>query len=176
MRVWRCPEPAGMEQVRARIAEIRARFRSERVEFGALVSAAGGRAARPPEQMAQAIDAAAAKHGLDPALLAAVAQCESGWRTDAVSPKGALGLMQLMPKTARALGAADPFDVEQNLDAGASYLREQLDRFGGDLALALAAYNAGPGAVARFGGIPPYAETEQFVSRVLNLLQGKGVP
>ncbi len=176
MRVRECPVPTGMAEVKARMAEIRARFHSPRARFGAMVAAAAGRADKPSGKVAEAISAAAARYGIDPAVLSAVVQCESGWRPDAVSPRGAMGLMQLMPKTAGLLGVTDPFDVEQNVDAGARYLREQLDRFGGDLSLALAAYNAGPGAVTRFGGIPPYAETEQFVAKVLHLLPGIAVP
>jgi soluble lytic murein transglycosylase-like protein len=107
---------------------------------------------------------------MDPALVAAVARAESGFNPAAVSPAGAQGLMQLMPSTARGLGVTDPFDPAQNLDGGARYLRAQLDRFG-DPALALAAYNAGPGAVSRAGGIPPYAETQTYVQRVLGYYQ-----
>jgi soluble lytic murein transglycosylase-like protein len=115
------------------------------------------------------ISEAAAKYNIDPALLKAVIHAESGFKPNAVSPAGAQGLMQLMPSTAAALGVTDPFDPEQNIYAGARYLRAQLDRFGGDVALALAAYNAGPGAVARYGGVPPYKETQRYVQRVLEL-------
>ena len=112
--------------------------------------------------------AAARRHGLDPDLLWAVARAESGLNPHAVSPAGAMGLMQLMPATARALGVRDPFDPEQNVEAGARYLRQQLERFG-DIRLALAAYNAGPHAVERYGGVPPYRETQAYVERVLAL-------
>lgn len=110
---------------------------------------------------------AARQYGLDPALIAAIIQQESGGQQYATSPRGARGPMQLMPDTARALGVTDPYDVRQNILAGARYLREQLDRFGGNLELALAAYNAGPGAVQQHGGIPPYAETRAYVPAVL---------
>jgi soluble lytic murein transglycosylase-like protein len=113
------------------------------------------------------IDAAAAKHGIDPALLRALVRQESGFDPAARSPAGATGLTQLMPGTAASLGVTDATDPAQALDGGARYLRQQLDRFGGDERLALAAYNAGPGAVARHGGVPPYAETQQYVERVL---------
>lgn len=113
------------------------------------------------------IDAAAAKHGIDPALLRALVRQESGFDPAARSPAGASGLTQLMPGTAASLGVTDPTDPVQALDGGARYLRQQLDRFGGDERLALAAYNAGPGAVSRHGGVPPYAETQQYVERVL---------
>jgi soluble lytic murein transglycosylase-like protein len=113
------------------------------------------------------IDAAAARNGVDPALLRGLIRQESNFDPTATSPAGARGLAQLMPGTAAGLGVTDPFDPAQSIDAGARYLRSQLDRFGGDPAKALAAYNAGPGAVQRYGGVPPYAETQQYVQRVL---------
>jgi len=112
------------------------------------------------------ITAAANKHGVDPALLAGLVKQESNFNPDAGSPAGAQGLTQLMPATAASLGVTDVHDPAQALDGGAKYLRQQLDRFGGDVARALAAYNAGPGAVERFGGVPPYAETQEYVRRV----------
>jgi soluble lytic murein transglycosylase-like protein len=126
-------------------------------------------AVSPASDIQAAIASAAARHGLDPAVLTALAHVESGFRADAVSPDGALGIAQLMPQTAREMGVADPFDLRAGLEGGARYLKEQLGRFSGNLALALAAYNAGPAAVARYGGIPPYPETQRFVSRVLDL-------
>lgn len=110
---------------------------------------------------------AAQRYGLDSLLVASVVEVESGFRSDRVSPRGALGLMQLMPDTAAELRAEDPTDPQQNLDAGARYLRLLIDRFDGDLLLALAAYNAGPNAVIRAGGVPPYRETQQYVEKVL---------
>jgi soluble lytic murein transglycosylase-like protein len=115
---------------------------------------------------ADEITAAAQRNGIDPALLAGLVKQESGFNANAVSPAGARGLTQLMPSTAAGLGVTDPTDPAQALEGGAKYLRQQLDRFGGDVAKALAAYNAGPGAVEKFGGVPPYAETQNYVQRV----------
>jgi soluble lytic murein transglycosylase-like protein len=109
------------------------------------------------------ITAAAKKHGIDPALLAGLVKQESGFNPTAGSSAGARGLTQLMPGTAAGLGVTDVLDPIQNLDGGAKYLRQQLDAFGGDVTRALAAYNAGPGAVQRYGGVPPYAETQNYV-------------
>lgn len=111
---------------------------------------------------------AAAQQGLDPALVHAVVQVESGFNPQAVSPAGAKGLMQLMDGTARALGVRDPFNAAENVAAGTRYLRQLLTQFG-DERLALAAYNAGPGAVRRYGGVPPFAETQRYVATVLAL-------
>lgn len=113
------------------------------------------------------IDAAAQKYGLDPALLKGLIKQESGFNPNAGSSAGAQGLTQLMPGTARSLGCTNPLDPAQSIDAGARYLRQQLDTFGGDVRKALAAYNAGPGAVQRYGGVPPYAETQDYVQKVM---------
>ena len=119
------------------------------------------------DDLARYIESAAEAASLPDSLLRAVVEVESGGRSEAVSPAGAQGLMQLMPTTAAELGVTNPFDPKQNLEGGARYLAEQLDRFDGDLRLALAAYNAGPGAVKRHGGVPPYPETERYVESVL---------
>jgi hypothetical protein len=110
---------------------------------------------------------AAREHGLDPHLLTEVIRAESGFDPRAVSPAGAKGLMQLMDATARSLGVQDPFDPAQNIRAGARYLAGLLERYGGDVRRALAAYNAGPGAVDRHHGVPPYRETQQYVGKIL---------
>ena len=112
------------------------------------------------------IERVARENGLDPSLIKAVALVESGFEPRAVSAKGARGIMQLMPATARQYGVTDLQDPYQSLRAGAQHLRGLLDEFGGDLTLALAAYNAGSGAVRRYGGVPAYAETRDYISRV----------
>jgi soluble lytic murein transglycosylase-like protein len=120
-----------------------------------------------PAELAPLIESAAQRAGVDPALVAAIARAESGFRADAGSPAGAQGLMQLMPSTAAGLGVTNLKDPEQSLNGGARYLRQMLDQFGGDTEKALAAYNAGPGAVTRYGGVPPYSETAAYVPKVM---------
>jgi hypothetical protein len=114
---------------------------------------------------AQLADTAARKYGLPGSLLRSVMKAESGFQPEAVSPKGAIGLMQLMPGTAKTFNA-DPRDPAQNVDAGARYLRALLEKYGGALRHALAAYNAGPGTVQKYGGVPPFAETLEYIRRV----------
>jgi soluble lytic murein transglycosylase-like protein len=115
------------------------------------------------------IESAATRHDVDARIVKAVIQVESAFQPRARSPKGAMGLMQLMPKIARHYEARNPYDPASNIDAGTQYLKRLLDEF--ELPLALAAYNAGEGAVRRFGGIPPYAETQAYVTKVLGLLR-----
>jgi soluble lytic murein transglycosylase-like protein len=128
-------------------------------------------AALPESELDPLIRSAAAKHGVDAAVLRAMMRQESGFRPCAVSSQGAMGLMQLMPDTAEGLKVADVFDAAQNLDAGAVYLKQMLDRFKGNLALALAAYNAGPERIA--GKIPSIPETQDYVARILKSLENE---
>lgn len=121
----------------------------------------------PPSPYDGIIQRAASREGVDPKLIDAVIRQESGFRADAVSKAGAVGLMQLMPATARDLGVADPFDAQANVAGGTRLLRSLLDRYGGRLDLALAAYNAGPAAVDRYGGVPPYPETKAYVDDIM---------
>jgi soluble lytic murein transglycosylase-like protein len=170
--------------VTARVAELQARAGQAPapaapppvtgIPFAAQLGAAAATVAAPAPAVAGSatpydatIQASAARNGVDPALLRGLIRQESGFDPAATSPAGAQGLTQLMPATAAALGVADPRDPAQSIEGGARYLRQQLDRFGGDVPRALAAYNAGPGAVQRFGGVPPYAETQGYVRNVL---------
>jgi len=173
-----------LQMVKARIEEIRRRFVDlQGLRPGAFrgpseVAASGFQEALHqaherdcipcPEELEPVIARAADRYGVDPAVIKAVIRAESGFRSDAVSRVGALGFMQLMPGTARALGV-DPTDTEQNIDGGTRYLKQQIDRFG-SLELALAAYNAGPGTIVRYGGMPPYAETRRYVEDVLSYM------
>ena len=128
-----------------------------------------------PKELSSLIEQAAKDEGLDSALLDALVAAESAYDPNARSRAGALGLTQIMPDTAQALGIANPFDPLQNLKGGAKYLSQMISRYGGDLQLALAAYNAGPNAVDRFSGVPPYSETQTYVNRILELYrQRKG--
>jgi soluble lytic murein transglycosylase-like protein len=128
-----------------------------------IVPAAG--APKLPQSPQELADAAADRYGLPRALVRTVMAAESGMMSNALSSKGAIGLMQLMPDTARELGV-DPYDPEQNVDGGVRYLRALLIRYDGGLRHALAAYNAGPGAVDKYKGVPPYAETIEYVARI----------
>jgi soluble lytic murein transglycosylase-like protein len=124
-----------------------------------------------PKVFEPIIQEAADKHGLDPALIRGVMRFESAFQPMAVSSAGAIGLMQLMPEVAKELGVKDIFDPYENIMAGARYLRELLDRHNGKVDLALASYNAGPGAVARYNGVPPYRETRNYVKGITQFLR-----
>jgi len=119
-----------------------------------------------------AIERAAARHNVDPSLVRSVVKVESNFNPNAVSRAGAMGLMQLMPSTARSLNVSNPFDPQQNVDAGVRHLRKLLDSYNGNVRLSLAAYNAGSGAVARSAGVPHFRETQDYVRRITNLYNG----
>jgi len=141
---------------------------------GTLIHSRGFRLAYTGEYDNHILDAGAA-HGVSSELIRAVIQAESEFDRLAVSSKGAQGLMQLMPFTARRFGVGDPFDPRQNIFAGVQYLRLLLEMFNGNVALALAGYNAGENAVLRYGGIPPYRETQNYVEKIQTILDGGGV-
>lgn len=140
--------------------------------FGVVVFDPNARVPKIPSHLEPLISEAARTHGVDPRLVAAVMRRESAWNARAVSPVGACGLMQLMPATAKFLGVSNVFDARDNINGGARYLRTLLDTFHGDLDLTLAAYNAGPGAVAKYNGVPPYRETKAYVKHVRATYEG----
>jgi soluble lytic murein transglycosylase-like protein len=185
--------PEGIDRVRARVQQIETLLgepAAPNEEFGAAldraaaeqrpqpgktpeIARAGDTALPPslaPASLSPLIEEAAGKTGLPGELISAVIATESQYRPDAVSPVGAVGLMQLMPGTAQALGVNEPLDPRQNILGGARYLSQQLQQFG-SVEKALAAYNAGPRAVERYGGIPPFRETQNYVRRVLDKLR-----
>jgi hypothetical protein len=142
--------------------------RQEQMDSSASISRTNQTGSNESLIIERCIHKAARRYNLPPGLIKGVIRAESNFQVGAVSHAGAQGLMQLMPATAKELGVGNPFDIEQNIDGGARYLRQMLDSFDGDVKVALAAYNAGPGAVEKYGGqIPPYQETKQYVNRVL---------
>lgn len=151
---------------------------AQRVRRSTSVSRSNGRLSiRLREVPSLELDTVIAYHSeaqdLDPKLVMALIQAESNYNARAVSKKGAIGLMQLMPGTAKLLRVSDPFDPDENVRGGTTYLRKMIDRFAGRIEFAVAAYNAGPGAVEKHGGIPPYRETRDYVRKVLALYSGE---
>jgi soluble lytic murein transglycosylase-like protein len=165
---------ASMQAARSAAAEVSQYFGRESVQSAnAKIVAANARGHQASQDEIDAsIVMAAARHNVDPNLVRAVVKVESNFNSNAVSRKGAMGLMQLMPSTARSLKVNNPFDPQQNVDAGVRHLKQLLENYGGDVKLTLAAYNAGSGAVARSAGVPHYAETQNYVRRITNLYYG----
>jgi len=174
------PPPAMMRAARSAVAEVNSALAAQPKSSGngqvAPEDPSYAKLARAynvtSEEIESAINAAAERHDLDPNLVKALIKVESNFNPKAVSHKGAMGLMQLMPATARSLNVSNPFDPQQNVDAGVRHLKGLLQNFGGDVRLSLAAYNAGQGAVMRNGGIPPYRETQNYVQRITTLYTG----
>lgn len=165
------PNTASMKAARSAAAEVSQYFNRESSQSAnARIQAANSSAAAAsPQDIDAAITMAAARHNVDPNLVRAMVKVESNFNPNAVSRKGAMGLMQLMPSTARELKVQNPFDPQQNIDAGVRHLKQLLESYGGDVKLTLAAYNAGSGAVARSAGVPRYAETQNYVRRITSL-------
>jgi soluble lytic murein transglycosylase-like protein len=168
------PNAAAMRAARSAAAEVNEYLGHESSQSAnaKIVTANFRGPAATPGDIDSAIEQAAARHNVDPNLVRAVVKVESNFNPNAVSRKGAMGLMQLMPSTARQLKVKNPFDPEQNVDAGVRHLKQLLESYGGDVKLTLAAYNAGAGAVARSSGVPHYAETQNYVRRITNLYYG----
>ena len=139
---------------------------------GTSASTTGNSLSPQADSIRQLVSSSAKRQGVDPKLAMAVAKAESNFDAQAVSEVGAQGVMQLMPDTARSLGV-NPQDTKENIEGGVAYLRQMLQQFQGDPAKAVAAYNAGPGAVAAYGGIPPYGETQEYVKRVLKFMENE---
>jgi len=179
-----------VEQLQTLIAEVRgtaggarpqatvAASSSAPTSFASALAAAGSPASAGEEGSGSAaqyeplIQSAAARYGIDPAVLHGLIEQESGFNASAQSGAGAMGLTQLMPGTASTLGVRNPFDPAEAIEGGARYLAQMMGQFGGNVSDALAAYNAGPGAVSQYGGVPPYAETQSYVSKVLGYAEG----
>jgi soluble lytic murein transglycosylase-like protein len=165
---------ASMQAARSAAAEVTQYFGHDSTQSAnAKIVAANARGHQASqEEIDASIVMAAARHNVDPNLVRAVVKVESNFNSNAVSRKGAMGLMQLMPSTARSLNVKNPFDPDQNVDAGVRHLKHLLENYGGDVNLTLAAYNAGSGAVARSSGVPHFAETQNYVRRITSLYYG----
>jgi soluble lytic murein transglycosylase-like protein len=168
------PNAPAMKAARSAAAEVDQYFGSEssRSANAKIVAANAHHTVASATDIDTAIEEAAARHNVDPNLVRAVVKVESNFNPNAVSRKGAMGLMQLMPATARQLRVTNPFDPQQNVDAGVRHLKQLLESYDGDINLTLAAYNAGAGAVARSSGVPHFAETQKYVRRITNLYYG----
>ncbi|MCR5261176.1 MAG: lytic transglycosylase domain-containing protein [Candidatus Gastranaerophilales bacterium] len=148
---------------------------SNKKVFGSLVKPSQNNNTYSKQQISDIISNIAAKHGISDKLVKALVKQESGFNPTVVSKAGATGLMQLMPATAKSLGVTNPKDPVQNVDGGIRYLKSMMEKYNGNLILALAAYNAGPAAVDKYGGVPPYKETQNYVKNILaNYLKDKG--
>jgi len=167
---WKPVPSANIRAARSAAAEINQYLGHDSPSSGAASLVPG----RPftEQEINAAIDRAAARHNVDPSLVRAVIKVESNFNPNAVSRKGAMGLMQLMPQTAHQLKVTNPFDPNQNVDAGVRHLKQLMESYGGDVKLTLAAYNAGQGAVSRSNGIPHFAETRKYVKRITELYYG----
>jgi soluble lytic murein transglycosylase-like protein len=172
---WKPVPSANVRAARSAAAEVNHYLGEQPGESTSLTSFAPGKSFSP-QDIDAAINRAAARHNVDPNLVRAVIKVESNFNPNAVSRKGAMGLMQLMPQTARQLKVANPFDPQQNVDAGVRHLKQLMENYGGDVTLTLAAYNAGQGAVARSAGIPHFAETRNYVKRITQLYYGGSDP
>jgi len=166
-RRWKAVPHANVRAAKSAAAEVDQYF--EKPASGQNSSAPSGLTQR---EIDAAIEKAASRHNVDPNLVRALVKVESNFNPNAVSRKGAMGLMQLMPQTARQLNLKNPFDPQENIDAGVRHLKQLLQNYGGDVRLSLAAYNAGSGAVARSRGVPNFAETRNYVRRITNLYDG----
>jgi soluble lytic murein transglycosylase-like protein len=165
-----------MGAARSAAAEVNRYLNHESDRDGSAPSFLRSNAPVSPQQVDAAIEQAAARHNVDPNLVRSVIKVESNFNPNAVSRKGAMGLMQLMPSTARSLHVTNPFDPQQNVDAGVRHLKQLLESYGGNVKLSLAAYNAGAGAVARSSGIPRFSETQNYVRRITELYYGGADP
>jgi soluble lytic murein transglycosylase-like protein len=165
---------ASMKAARSAAAEVSQYYgRESSQSANAKIVAANARGHQATqEEIDASIAMAAARHNVDPNLVRAVVKVESNFNSNAVSRKGAIGLMQLMPSTAKQLKVNNPFDADQNIDGGVRHLKQLLENYNGDVNLTLAAYNAGSGAVARSAGVPRFAETQNYVRRITNLYYG----